>query len=417
MSDENKNIENNQEENQNRQECNKIWWKNCWVKTQPTIFICLFLLLNIIVLCGYVKVNGEKNIEKMEIVDFENLKENKLHYFGEMIMPRIKHSVIQINETMFLIVGGINKFGIKRINTGKLPYERDVPITGNYNAELYNLSDNKSRIVGDRFKTYSYKLNELNSTDILLTGVNSIIFNKNKEQFNINEDLFPQNSRIEDKQILIFNHYIILGEGHVDAGIPFCWIYDINEKNINMIKHYKNNEEISNLRLVKLNENEFLLYKYLYLRWGGTSKLYIQKYSLKDKAFIQNCVHDGVGSLVNIVPITNNLILISGCEVQAGNLSNFKLELFDMSKNKSLKKYPVNKLLEFVQINNKTFISSDAEYIFNKENYELISTNINLPVSNPEITRINDNSFMITGGIYEDTKEVSKRIYIYKLGE
>ena len=28
MSDENKNIENNQEENQNRQECNKIWWKN-----------------------------------------------------------------------------------------------------------------------------------------------------------------------------------------------------------------------------------------------------------------------------------------------------------------------------------------------------------------------------------------------------
>ena len=36
MTDENKNIENNQEENQNRQECNKKWWKNCWVKTQPT---------------------------------------------------------------------------------------------------------------------------------------------------------------------------------------------------------------------------------------------------------------------------------------------------------------------------------------------------------------------------------------------
>ena len=28
MTDENKNIENNQEENQNRQECNKKWWKN-----------------------------------------------------------------------------------------------------------------------------------------------------------------------------------------------------------------------------------------------------------------------------------------------------------------------------------------------------------------------------------------------------
>ena len=32
MSDENKNIENNQEENQNRQECNKIWWKNVGLK-------------------------------------------------------------------------------------------------------------------------------------------------------------------------------------------------------------------------------------------------------------------------------------------------------------------------------------------------------------------------------------------------
>ena len=28
MSDENKNIGNNQEENQNREECNKKWWKN-----------------------------------------------------------------------------------------------------------------------------------------------------------------------------------------------------------------------------------------------------------------------------------------------------------------------------------------------------------------------------------------------------
>ena len=27
MSEENKNIENKQEENQNRQECNKSWWK------------------------------------------------------------------------------------------------------------------------------------------------------------------------------------------------------------------------------------------------------------------------------------------------------------------------------------------------------------------------------------------------------
>ena len=42
MTDENKNIENNQEEKQNKPEGNKSWWKNCWVKTQPTVFcVCM----------------------------------------------------------------------------------------------------------------------------------------------------------------------------------------------------------------------------------------------------------------------------------------------------------------------------------------------------------------------------------------
>ena len=37
MSDKNKeNIENKQEENLNKPEGNKNWWKSCWVKTQPT---------------------------------------------------------------------------------------------------------------------------------------------------------------------------------------------------------------------------------------------------------------------------------------------------------------------------------------------------------------------------------------------
>ena len=59
MSGNNKeNIENNQEENQNRQECNKIWWKSCWVKTQSIGYNKLFigkLLFNkfsiVIILC------------------------------------------------------------------------------------------------------------------------------------------------------------------------------------------------------------------------------------------------------------------------------------------------------------------------------------------------------------------------------
>ena len=44
MTDENKNIENNQEENQNREEYNKKWWKKL-LGLKPTyrlLFICCF---------------------------------------------------------------------------------------------------------------------------------------------------------------------------------------------------------------------------------------------------------------------------------------------------------------------------------------------------------------------------------------
>ena len=42
MSEENKNIENNQEENQNRQECNKSWWKNFGLKPAYSLIVFLY---------------------------------------------------------------------------------------------------------------------------------------------------------------------------------------------------------------------------------------------------------------------------------------------------------------------------------------------------------------------------------------
>ena len=54
MCDENKNIENNQEENQNREECNKKWWKKL-LGLNPTYKCCLILfLIAFIVIIAYV---------------------------------------------------------------------------------------------------------------------------------------------------------------------------------------------------------------------------------------------------------------------------------------------------------------------------------------------------------------------------
>ena len=54
MSDENKNIETNQEENQNREECNKKWWEKL-LGLKPTYKCCLILfLIAFIVIIAYV---------------------------------------------------------------------------------------------------------------------------------------------------------------------------------------------------------------------------------------------------------------------------------------------------------------------------------------------------------------------------
>ena len=54
MSDENKNVENNQEENQNREECNKKWWEKL-LGLKPTYKCCLILfLIAFIVIIAYV---------------------------------------------------------------------------------------------------------------------------------------------------------------------------------------------------------------------------------------------------------------------------------------------------------------------------------------------------------------------------
>ena len=66
MTDENKNIENKQEENQNREECNKKWWKNVGFKPnlRTYIFILIILLFIFFLLTKSIKIinnNTNKN--------------------------------------------------------------------------------------------------------------------------------------------------------------------------------------------------------------------------------------------------------------------------------------------------------------------------------------------------------------------
>ncbi len=65
-------------------------------------------------------------------------------------------------------------------------------------------------------------------------------------------------------------------------------------------------------------------------------------------------------------------------------------------------------------MNKDELISSDLKYKFNLNDYSLNKTNIKLPVNRAQITVIENNKIIITGGIYKGTNNiVSDRIYLY----
>ncbi len=452
MTDENKNIENNQEENKNKPEVNKIWWKKmlalnqtCGLKPKfkvniyRVLIVALIFYLVIFLFAKNIKIDDTENIKTEKIATNNELKEKGLHYIGKMKVPREGHSVVTIGEDKLLIVGGISKNGVKHISLGLITSLQNVPDIEEHNAEIFNLKTRKSKVIAKNFDDYLYSVNYFDGDNIMFVPQNKndlMIFNIKKNKIKTYDNFFLGSNLSYSKQALVFADNIVVCEGYSSlADGPSCILYNKYLNNILQInKDIIDTEQFNTLKLVKLNEDKFIIYRYLYNKLGSSSKLYIYKYSIKSKTYSNIIKHENVGNLISITPITEDLILISSCLENRvrQEVENFKLELFDIKKDKIIKNYNVDELVKFVPIanndgkekkynvsqyiplNKDELISSDLKYKFNLNDYSLNKTNIELPVIRAQITVIENNKIIITGGIYKGTNNiVSDRIYLY----
>ena len=116
MTDVNKNIENNQEENQNREECNKKWWKKL-LGLKPTyrlLFICFLLLVFSIVTIVIFNKKNNANVKDTKYKFTKIGKTNSMYHNGS-------NDVFAIGDNKYIIFGAENKTRMEKYSTIPFP--------------------------------------------------------------------------------------------------------------------------------------------------------------------------------------------------------------------------------------------------------------------------------------------------------
>ena len=116
MSDENKNIETNQEENQNREEYNKKWWKKL-LGLKPTyrlLFICFLLLVFSIVTIVIFNKKNNANVKDTKYKFTKIGKTNSMYHNGS-------NDVFAIGDNKYIIFGAENKTRMEKYSTIPFP--------------------------------------------------------------------------------------------------------------------------------------------------------------------------------------------------------------------------------------------------------------------------------------------------------
>ena len=455
MSDENKEIlENNQEENQNNTFENKRkQQRNLDFKQKHILNIVLLILIVSIFTCGCkIQTNASLNIEQknekaeitlenintkeMKFSTPEECKQKGLLYIGKMRKKRAFHSIVPIDKNKLLIIGGISKLGVHHYNFGelnKLKETKDIP---ECNAEIFDIKTLHSTKSYDRLQDYLYKIFKPDENRLILVGKNTMAYDILNRKFTEIKYSFWDEIKNRKKETFVLKENLIICDSYVNTNIPLtCRLTNLQGIEIAQISNSIILKKADQSKFVQLSDDEVLLYRYISSRYGATSDLSFYKYSLKEKKFIDTIEHESVGNIVNIYPINSNIILIASCRRLRGTiLTDFILELYDISKREVIKKYDIDKEIEtgqmyqfidnyfekkigFMKLNENELLFLGCNYIFNLKTYSLSKLDLLLPVENAEIIVLDDNKIFVSGGFYKGTNNVSDNVYLYKIGE
>ena len=275
MSDENKNIENNQEENLNKQEGNKSWWKSCWVKTKPkgysysrfklrNIFYILILIITIFIIINVVPFFRDtyyfelNKIKTVKIIRNKTLLRDKISCKCKEVKTNNKYNrpnIIKLNNEKLLIFEGkrIELYDPKRKKFKKIKH-----ITDNLGDLFYQKDNGNILFIKDsdviefdnqfeQFRKISTGILDLNtnyyksviipySNEVIYIGLISLRLLKNSEwyfyldsiiEFNIKNYQYKKikiNNSLEFSSYIVTNNKKFLAIGRKGGEI---YIYDL----------------------------------------------------------------------------------------------------------------------------------------------------------------------------------------------
>ena len=335
MTDENKNIENNQEENQNRQEFKKKWWEKL-LGLKPTYGLKKWLELNLTnvfygIICILLFVSFTSFSLKTPENTLNDIPENgKFVEDCNASKNYTSGGIFNVGNNRYLIVGCINILD-RKYYTYPLPRKMvGLEFYDNQYKKITKRSDNLLYFIIDAV--------QLNNGNIFIqttdeTGKNYFaIIDKNTFEINkvfSHEDLFKdQSSNIDWHFINLSKNKIVLINGLQHS----TYIFDADNNTLKKAPEY-NKEILDRTAIVPLDINRYIVFE-------GIPR-YKKEHSLieicdinKNKCFTQKSKLYQSKTLPNLFKTNDNKILIIGDKRNESNT----IELFD----------PVNDTIEII---------------------------------------------------------------------
>ena len=425
MSDKNKeNIENNQEENQNKSEVNRSWWKNVeGLKSTYKMFYILFLIFLLIV------INNIWRIE-LNIFKFRNYNQNiRVTKFTKMKEARAFHNASFLSNDEILITGGFDN------RNGK----------GSKTTEILNIKDKSIKMGPDmNLEHYGHVQITTKNGDIYIIDTNGIelLSIKDNSKFNlISENLHLDKNK--KSRMLYLASAVLLPDDNILAIIantiydkPQTYLVNTKTKSVKQV-FIENNKIYSSLLPLKNGKVLFFGGTKFYARNNfiiteTLSEIGIYNYLKNSYMSISDTIIDSILPFVFYEERNKEIIIFEGLfkinNVNVKDMYSTKIKILDsdckLKKEISLnnKFYTTKHSSEIFKINNKKFLSFLFSY--DKSDYKIDSYinvfdlegnkqqyNTYLPPFS-KINQISNTSYIVSGG--DEIKNNHKFNYFLK---
>ncbi len=420
MTDENKNIENNQEEKQNKCEDKKSCWTSSLVKNKHIVYlfsIIFFIILLLLIYFLYII-----NLKQMKHERPAELEKTGLHYIGTLNHSGSEIYPLQYGYNILFLISKYKGYAyildLEKNNLNRVKIADEFELT---NAKIFDdeiIFCTKKEL--KRYKINSNKLGKL--TTFNLDGIQKDSNTLEKEKnFSFRVNMMDSISTHTTNDLgLIIEHLkddnFLLCTGVVLKESPLeCWNINFSNKkykknmsviNLNEIEEFINKVRIS--QFLRINDNKILYFTNSDdLRGFQINKILIQEFNIKQNKFENYVSFNKKNNYFdNSINANNDVILIPSYSRHflgpksfsydkfrrvntftgrrsIENEGGYNLDIYSYKQNKIIETHSFDHYVYFKPLNKDILISNDLEYEFkiNEKKLAKVNYNINIPNS------------------------------------